>query len=257
MPDQNSHEASESSSVSNLKQEKARSESAWTEAWNTGIGAAKSNLLPGLALWLFGTVLIAGYFLNEAVRELLNSVGDFKESYGWKFSLISTAIFGGLIPEIIAWCSKSSRKGGGVVVAGTLLWAYKGVEIDFFYQLQAWLFGDQADLITILAKTICDQFVMVPAFGLVNVVLFYAWRDCGYSLRRMLKTLTKGWYQRMVLPVLIANWAIWIPAVALIYSLPLALQLPVQNLILCFWVLILMFFTRPKEQTHADQPQIS
>ena len=129
-----------------------------------------------------------------------------------------------------------------MIVSGTLLWAYKGLEIDLFYHFQAWLFGTTLNFQTIAIKTICDQFMMVPLFGIVNVVLFYLWRDCGYSFKTFFSRLGKNWYRRRILPVLIANWVIWIPAVAMIYSLPVCLQLPVQNLILCFWVLILMFF---------------
>jgi hypothetical protein len=47
-----------------------------------------------------------------------------------------------------------------------------------------------------------------------------------------------------VLPILIANWGIWTPAVAIIYLLPTALQLPMQNIVLCFFTLLLATITR-------------
>ena len=115
------------------------------------------------------------------------------------------------------------------------------------------MFGTALDVRTIAIKTVCDQLIMVPLFGMVNVVLFYVWREGGYSFSKLLSRLGKGWYQKLVLPVLIANWVIWIPAVAMIYCLPLALQLPVQNLILCFWVLILMFFTKNNSPATDDR----
>jgi hypothetical protein len=40
------------------------------------------------------------------------------------------------------------------------------------------------------------------------------------------------------------TWALWIPAVTLIYSMPLPLQLPLANLILWLWMLILLFTSR-------------
>jgi len=46
------------------------------------------------------------------------------------------------------------------------------------------------------------------------------------------------------LPMLIAGWLVWIPTVMLIYLFPLPLQLPFQNIILCFWSMILLFFTK-------------
>lgn len=229
------------------------SPTAWKAAWITGCLAARQNRFPAVVLWLFGVTVIVGYFFVPPVQELLDSVGRVKTTFGWKFSLVSTGIFGGLIPAMISRLLQhnGAKHSLGLIVSNTLLWAYKGVEIDFFYRFQAWLFGTTANFQTIAVKTICDQFLMVPLFGLVNVVLFYVWRDCGYSFGKLWSVLGPNWYQKIILPVLIANWVIWIPAVAMIYCLPVALQLPVQNLILCFWVLILMFFTNKKTKTVA------
>ncbi len=231
--------------IAGLGEPSDETQSALRAAWWMGRQAAYRNRWPGLVMWIFGLAILGGYFLVPTIHEALNTIGHFKSQLGWKFSLVSTAVFGGLIPALVARVTRVDTTKGtwGFVIASTLLWAYKGVETDWFYQFQAWLFGASTTLQTIVAKTVCDQFVMVPLVGLVNVVLFYRWRDCGYSFRRLRSTLGKNWYGRHVLPVLIANWVVWIPAVAMIYSLPTALQLPVQNLILCFWVLILLFFT--------------
>ena len=229
--------------------------SPWRTAASVGWLAAKSNKFPAIAMWLFGIAIVGGYFAVPFFRSFLESVGEFKESCGWKFSVVSTAIFGGLIPSIIPWflgAGKKNKPSLGLTVASTILWAYKGFEIDMFYHFQAWLFGSEFDFSTVAIKTFCDQIVWVPLIGMVNVVLFFRWRDCGYSLAKMWRTLEPDWYQKRVMPVLIANWVIWIPAVAMIYSLPVALQLPVQNLILCFWVLILMFFTSEPENVGGD-----
>src|SRR5438105_2752872 len=43
--------------------------------------------------------------------------------------------------------------------------------------------------------------------------------------------------------VLIATWAVWIPLMAVIYSLPLALQFPLFALALAFWVLMMTYMT--------------
>ncbi len=52
------------------------------------------------------------------------------------------------------------------------------------------------------------------------------------------------WYSRRVLTPLISNLAVWLPAVTIIYSLPPALQLPMQNLVLVFFTLILAHLMR-------------
>ena len=236
-------------------------------ALSTGLKAARQNRIPGIVMWFLAMTIIVGYYFFEPIHAVLESIGQFKQQWGWNFSLVSTAIFGGLIPAVVAaFLSNRTKKPNPsrqettnrsfeYLAASTLLWAYKGVEIDCFYHFQAWLFGTATNFSTVLAKTICDQFVMVPIFGMVNVVLFYHWRDCGYSFAKAWQGLKKGWYSRLVLPALIANWFVWIPAVAMIYCLPTALQLPVQNLILCFWVLILLVFTG--ENSQHDEPSSS
>jgi hypothetical protein len=39
---------------------------------------------------------------------------------------------------------------------------------------------------------------------------------------------------------------IWIPAVSIIYSMPNELQIPLFNLVLCFWVLLLNVLNKPR-----------
>lgn len=233
-----------------------RTETALGLACKNGWKAARRHRVPGIIMWLLGVGIIAGYYHVPAIHHFLEAIGQIKQEWGWRFSLVSTAISGGLIPALVSMTlvstdAQSDRKPNSpfeLLFASTLLWGYKGVEIDYFYQFQAWLFGDQANLLTVISKTACDQFIMVPIMGMVNVVLFYHWRDCGYSLSLAVAKLGKGWYAKMVLPALIANWFIWIPAVAMIYCLPSALQLPVQNLILCFWVLVLLVFTHDNSE---------
>ena len=38
---------------------------------------------------------------------------------------------------------------------------------------------------------------------------------------------------------IITNWLVWIPSVLLIYLMPPMLQIPLFNLVLCFFVLVL------------------
>ncbi len=215
-------------------------------AFADGVQAARQNRIAGIALWIFGCAIIAGYYLVPAFHEVLEQVAEWKARWGFLFSAISTGLFGGLIPSLIQMLVQRKQPVDQPqhALSNTLFWAVKGIEIDALYRFQAMLFGDSAQWQTIAIKTFVDQFLYVPAFGLVNVILFYLWRDCRYDCGVLRRKLGRHWYRERVLPVLIANWFIWIPAVVLIYCFPLALQLPVQNLILCFWILMLTFLTR-------------
>ena len=63
------------------------------------------------------------------------------------------------------------------------------------------------------------------------------------------------WYATRCLPLLMANLGVWVPAVAVIYALPLALQLPVMNLVLCLFVLFVMILTR--EEVSGDSEGVA
>jgi hypothetical protein len=49
-----------------------------------------------------------------------------------------------------------------------------------------------------------------------------------------------------------STWAVWIPAVTIIYCLPAPLQIPLFNLVLCFWVLVLSFISKRPADKPAD-----
>jgi hypothetical protein len=57
-------------------------------------------------------------------------------------------------------------------------------------------------------------------------------------------------------PTLLATWAVWIPVVAIIYSLPLALQFPLFSLALTFWVLLLTYMTNSFAMKHTHVAQM-
>ena len=220
-----------------------------------GRQAAWENRWAGLCLWGFGFLIIAGYFNVEIVRLFFESIGRLKTQSGLLFGVVSTAIFGGLLPMVIplAFGRRSPECFRSLLISNVLFWAFKGLEVDLLYRFQAWLFGNNNDLLTILSKVFVDMALYAPTIGLLNCILFYIWRDNGYSIPRTRKQLGKNWYVHKVLPALISNWCVWLPSVVMIYSLPLALQLPVQNLILSFWVLVLVFFTSPDEQPNMER----
>lgn len=227
-----------------------RPNSALAIALQKGKQAAWQNRWPGAALWLFGVVIVAGYFSLEPIRGGLEKVGEFKTRFGLSFSIVSTAIFGGLLPSALRLLTdrKASKGFASILIGNVIFWALKGAEIDLFYRCQAWMFGDDNGVATIAPKVLVDMLLYAPLIGLLNCVLFYIWQDNGYSFAKTKNALGPGWYLRRVLPALISNWAVWLPAAIIIYALPLALQLPVQNLILCFWVLVLVFFTKEEKE---------
>ena len=86
-------------------------------------------------------------------------------------------------------------------------------------------------------------------------MLVYEWKNTRISWSSVRRALTWGHYRDKIVPTLLATWAVWIPLVAVIYSVPLALQFPLFSLALTFWVLILTYMTnRFAGQIPADEP---
>ena len=78
----------------------------------------------------------------------------------------------------------------------------------------------------VLAKIGIDQFGYNPFFAAPFGVLTYEWKNSGFSRDSLGRRLSWDHYRDKVVPTLLATWAVWIPLMAIIYSLPLALAVP-------------------------------
>lgn len=216
------------------------------EVVRLGWGGAKSNILPGVVLWAIGLGLVISYYQIHTVAEVLDQLGDFKlKSSPW-FAILSTALFGSLIPWLV---QNLFLKGGEKqpfrhVPWLLLFWGFHGWQVDWLYRIQAELFGNEINFQTILKKTLVDEFIWVPFFAVWQLVLGYLTIEKDGSVKEIKAALEQKPFFDRVIPLMIANWVVWIPAVSLIYLFPLPLQLPLMNIILALWCLILTFFSK-------------
>ncbi|HVW22277.1 MAG TPA: hypothetical protein VHC86_13775 [Opitutaceae bacterium] len=224
--------------------------------WRSGLRGLRAHFRAGLALQVAALALVLAYYHSAAARDSLDRLMDFKLRTGFAFGIVSTGLFGGILPyaylrhEGLKRAGRprySWRQGLGL----TAFWAYKGFEVDLFYRILARTIGAGHDPRTILEKLFTDQFVYCPAFAVPVTVAVYQLADAHGRAGGVAADLrAPRWYARRVLPVLISNAGVWIPAVAIIYSLPTPLQLPLQNLVLCFFTLLVahqMYLEPPAE----------
>jgi hypothetical protein len=210
--------------------------------WKAGLRSARANLLPGLVLQAFALVIVLGYYFHAPTRDAFDSLGDLRTRLGVWFGVVSTGLFGGLLPLLYLKSARATRdlytwKQGGIL---TLFWSYKGIEIAAWYALLARLVGPGNDIGTIAVKSLIDQFIYCPVWAIPTTAIFYLWCAAGFSPRAVLADLrAPRWYARSVLPMLLANLGVWLPLVCIIYALPTPLQLPLQNIVLCFFTLML------------------
>ena len=225
--------------------------------WRAGLRAARANLVPGLALSGFAAGLVLAYAALPPVHDALDQVGEWKLAGGFLFSIVSTGLFGGTLPWIISRL-RPARPGMGITrpplahgLFLTALWAYKGIEVDGFYRFQSWLWGDATGPAVIVGKVLLDLGVWCVIWAVPTTALAYAFMDNGFTRAGLRRWMTPGWFPRKVVPIVVSNFFVWAPACAAIYCLPFALQVPVQNLVLCFWSLILIL------QIKAPDPEAS
>lgn len=206
----------------------------------------RQNRVPCMVLNAVLISLVGSYYLVPAVAEVWEAVGAFKERWSYLFSLTSTIFAAVLLPTVAqALLGTLPREGRGRrLLLLTLFWGYRGMEIDLFYRLQGWLFGSENDARTLLIKVCVDQFLMSPLWFVPTYLIALRWVDHGGSWQRTRASLGRDFWRRTCPTVLLTNWLVWIPTLALVYSLPPALQFPLFSVVMCFFILIVTLLAR-------------
>jgi hypothetical protein len=224
-----------------------------------GWEAAKANALPALVIQLLMLGLLAGYYLSPRVAASLQQLAQFKRAHGFGFVLLASIAAGAIVPEIflILFFQRGRVHRGNLrnLLFTIPVWGFDGSLVDVMYRGQAHWFGDVAAFPVIAAKICVDQFGYNPFFAAPFGVLTYEWKNTEISMRPVRDLFTWRHYRDKIVPTLLATWAVWIPLMAIIYSLPLALQFPLFALALSFWVLLLTYMTnRFAGKIEADAP---
>jgi hypothetical protein len=231
--------------------------------------AMKANLVPGLIIWTIGLAIVLGYYF---VAPMTNAMNVFKDKidndWGLWYSILATPIFGAVLPFAMQFLSKdpSGRQPAKALPFLMLFWAYRGTEIGLLYGFQAKLWGHLPPALEVGISAFIDQFIFVPFWAVWTMVGAYYWKDHGYSFKRMhaamedirevrqrefggpRRSLFGAWYREKAWPIVVTNWFIWVPSVILIYSLPAALRLPLMQLILCLFVLVITIIMHHKPE---------
>jgi hypothetical protein len=232
-----------------------KSRTALTIGWE----AAKANAIPALILQAFMLLLLAAYYVSPGTAHALQNLADFKRQHGLSFIIVASIMAGALIPElflILFFQQGRPHRGNLRNLLFTIpVWGFDGSLVDLLYRSEAAWFGDVVTLPVVAAKICVDQFGYNPFFAAPFGVLTYEWKNNGISLHPVRELFTWKHYRDKIIPTLLATWAVWIPLMAMIYSLPLALQFPLFGLALSFWVLLLTYMTnRFSGKIEADAP---
>jgi len=224
-----------------------------------GWEAAKANAKPALIIQAIMLSLAIAFYTNPSAAEGLRALAQFKQTHGILFVVGASVIAGAIVPEIflILFFQRARLHLGNLRnLAFTIpVWGFDGSLVDLLYRAEAHWLGDVASLPVVLGKICIDQFGYNVFFAAPFGVLTYEWKNNGISMQPVRDLFTWPHYRDKILPTLVATWAVWIPLMAIIYSLPLALQFPLFGLALSFWVLLLTYMTnRFAGKVEADAP---
>jgi hypothetical protein len=156
-----------------------------------------------------------------------------------------------VLPEVLKIAAfqkgRPNRENANSLVFGILFWGTYGMFIDAFYRLQGALWGQGTDLQTVACKVAVDMLIFTPVIAAPLVTIVYTWKHASYRFPK----LDAAFYRDRIVPVLIPNWAVWVPIICVIYAMPAGLQIPIWAIAMAFWTLLLATIT----YTHAKPAQ--
>ena len=162
--------------------------------------AFRENLVPGIVLQTFALLLLWSFYFVPSTRDLWEHLGDLKVRLGWGFPLIFTSLFGGMIPfAVLAFKGKIAPAAWSKTFLFYLLfWAYRGCEVDLFYQGMTCLFGDQQTFWVVAKKVAVDQFVYSLFWTGPTTAILFEWKDQGFNMKKTRQRLDRGfWFKTM------------------------------------------------------------
>lgn len=207
--------------------------------------AFKKYALPFLLLQFCAVAVVITYYIFPAFQEICARIEIWKVRGGIFFAAWTTALSGGILPEIAKSLTRTSEPNSLSRLKNTLfncaLFAIFGISVDLLFRFQGILFGYELNWQTILKKTLFDQFLSEPLYFTPIGVLFFEWRRQNFNLISTLRQINPAFYRDHILPLLSTVWLYWIPMVACIYALPENLQFPFYVCVNASWSLLLIY----------------
>jgi hypothetical protein len=210
--------------------------------WVAGLHAARANLVPGLIVQALMLTVLLAYHFFPPMQGWLNGLAEIKARWSYGYSAVNAIVAGALIPELLRICVFQKGRMRHTNFTNLLFsipfWGTMGVIVDFFYRCQADWFGADPTFAVVVKKVVVDQFLYNPIYAAPVTAWLYDWKNRGYPSHGLGGFFTAGYYRDVVLPTLFATWGVWIPVVAILYSLPSLLQIPLFGLALSLWVIL-------------------
>jgi len=181
-----------------------------------------------------------------AVAAAFEPLAAWQRESGWVASFLNRFFFCGVLPGVFILTMKTLRPRHpiAVVFAQTMLSGVCGIVSGWMFELHALWFGTGIDFRTILVKTLVCQFGWVVVFFMPFGTLVYFWIGRDFSFRRVRDEWPRHYVGELLLPNLVANWAVWLPLSLVIHLFPTPLQIQITGLANAFLSLALLTLGR-------------
>ncbi|WP_028534561.1 hypothetical protein [Paludibacterium yongneupense] len=219
---------------------------------------ARANLVPGLILQSAAAIILALYYLAPGLRPGFEFFSTLKTQWGYLYSALTTALCGGLVPYLFLRLTGRGQASAGRELSFYLLfWAFLGIQVDALYRGQGVMFGNDVTLAVLAKKVAFDQFVFTAFWSVPLATICYMWKNADYQLAALRLQLRREFFVLHLPTMVVSAWLIWIPGVAIIYSLPPALQIPMFSLVQCFWSLLVEVLNSAKTASGATPARMT
>lgn len=210
-----------------------------------GVSAARMTLRPALAVWGLILGIVVSYYAIPASHQVFEWLVAVQAWMGIWFSSIGMGLSVGVLVELVKVCLSKPRRWKRENTVNALfnfaVFGLMGASHHNRYAFQNEVFGSGNSFGVLASKVLFDQFVWTVFVANPYQAICYLWKNHGFRWRpvvRQMRPFRTFWGTQM-LPVLISNWAFWIPMGFLIYCFPPTLQIPVSILAVTTWVMLL------------------
>ena len=223
-------------------------------AMGIGLASAQANVVPMAVLWGFAAALVVGYYRIPAVSSVLSVVAEWQVRGGHFAAFLNRVVFSGVIPWLfmLSFRSLRPRRPVAVMIAVSVFCGTFGIVCEWMYLAHAAIFGTGIDAATLLKKTLSAQFIWTPLVFCPASTVFFFWVGCDFSFGRFSQEWPKDFLKRAMLPNLITNWMVWIPAIFVIHAFPTPLQIQLSGLVGSLWALMLLALGRSVSRDASD-----
>jgi hypothetical protein len=200
-----------------------------------------------LALQSTAVALVLGYYTLAPVRAAAHWLLEWKLAWGWPFVAAASVFSGAILPETM----KAILRPPGYRPPDVAAWlhlgglmALLGATVDVFYRLQGRWFGTSDGIAVVALKILVDQFVYALLFVTPLVIIWFTWKEHGYSVRRTAAALSWRSFLEKIPLLFLPNLCFWIPTLAALYALPTELQFLLFVFVNGAWCLVMIFVAR-------------